>query len=262
MKGNTTRNETVKNLRDINLEDIYSSLGITNSLGRRLLDPLFSFPALKFAKIMERFDHLTQMEGLRASSLWLLDRFKQKWTCEDISLIPSTGPVLLLSNHPGMTDTLGLFAAIPRADLKILAFQRPFLKALKSFDEKLILVLEGRGLNTLKPALDHLAGGGALLTFPAGKIEPDPGLNRWRAEKSREHWNKSTGLFRRLIPGLPVFRLEIEGVNVQNLRSWPALKLWRNKEAREKVFAVLQLLQMLYLPGKWRLNPVLRTFKL
>ena len=32
---------------------------------------------------------------------------------------------LALSNHPGMSDTLSLFAALYRPDLKIIAFQRP-----------------------------------------------------------------------------------------------------------------------------------------
>ena len=44
--------------------------------------------------------------------------------------IPPTGPALFLSNHPGMADTISLFAAINRMDLKIIALHRPFLASL------------------------------------------------------------------------------------------------------------------------------------
>ena len=40
--------------------------------------------------------------------------------------VPAEGPALFLSNHPGMIDTLSLFAAIARRDLRIIALDRPF----------------------------------------------------------------------------------------------------------------------------------------
>ena len=83
----------------------------------------------------------------------------------------------MLANHPGMTDTVALLAALAgRPDLRVIAGDRPFLRALPHVARSLILLPEGGGahLPVLRAAIAHLQQGGALLTFPAGCIEPDP----------------------------------------------------------------------------------------
>src|SRR5262249_233801 len=49
----------------------------------------------------------------------------------------------------------------------------------------------------LRDATSHLRQGGALLTFPAGTIEPDPSL---RAVEPLAGWSDSSELFVRLVP--------------------------------------------------------------
>lgn len=89
--------------------------------------------------------------------------------------LPEAGPLLVVANHPGLFDALALFAAIGRDDLAILAARRPLLAALPNLARRLLLIEPGAsGSMALKKALRHLRGGGALLHFPAGRIEPDP----------------------------------------------------------------------------------------
>lgn len=101
---------------------------------------------------------------------------------------PRTGPLVVVANHPGVYDALALFAAIGRDDLRVIAAERDFLRALPHMDRHLLFVEDsfgeaitvsrdnrarsrGRGL---RKALHHLRSGGCLLHFAAGRIEPDP----------------------------------------------------------------------------------------
>ena len=90
--------------------------------------------------------------------------------------MPRRGPLLLVSNHPGLADAVALFAATPRDDMRMIAADRPFLDALPNTSRYLLTIAEtsaGRsGSCGRRPGI--LQGGGAVLTFPGGRIESDP----------------------------------------------------------------------------------------
>jgi hypothetical protein len=87
----------------------------------------------------------------------------------------AAGPCLVLANHPGAYDALALMRAVGRRDLLILAADREFLRALSALSAHLVFVGEAPSerARALKRSLVWLRRGGALLHFPAGKIEPD-----------------------------------------------------------------------------------------
>lgn len=99
---------------------------------------------------------------------------------------PARGPVLVVANHPGVYDALALFAAIGRQDLRVIAAERDFLRALPHMPQHLLFVDDHFGETCiphskatsrsrgLRKALVHLRAGGCLLHFAAGNIEPDP----------------------------------------------------------------------------------------
>lgn len=85
------------------------------------------------------------------------------------------GPCLVLANHPGAYDALALICALGRRDLLILAADREFLRALAGLSAHLVFVGDAPSerAGALRRSLRFLRRGGALLHFPAGKIEPD-----------------------------------------------------------------------------------------
>jgi hypothetical protein len=94
---------------------------------------------------------------------------------ESTIALPRGGPLLVVSNHPGLYDALALFAAIGRDDLAVIAARRPLFAALPNVAARLLAVEPGaRAATALRAAVRHLEQGGALLHFPAGRIEPDP----------------------------------------------------------------------------------------
>src|SRR6185436_11550326 len=87
----------------------------------------------------------------------------------------------------------------------------------------------------------HLRNGGAALTFPAGKIEPDPDVYDGALE-SLQDWTDSAGVFLRLAPETAVLPVLVRGVVWDKAARHPLLVIKRSRFEKEKLAAALQLL--------------------
>src|ERR1700722_13749282 len=159
-------------LTQINLDDLIGSFGWT---GRPLLAPLlrriYRSEARTFAQQMLEFDDAAGHTGLWAAARQALAALcVRELRVYGEQYLPAHGPALFLSNHPGMMDTICLFAAINRADLKIIAVQRPFLVSLENTARHCLFVDDepAKRLNALRQVANHLRRGGCALNFPAG----------------------------------------------------------------------------------------------
>jgi hypothetical protein len=230
-------------LTQINLDDLVASFGWQDHpLAARILRRVFRGAAQKFAKQMLEFDAAIAQYGLAQAS-----RLTQRqYACEvrvfGADLIPA-GPFLALSNHPGMTDTLSLFITLNRPDLKIIALERPFLKALTNTSQQLFYVNDdaAQRMGLIRQVSAHLRSGGAALTFPAGQIEPDPDVKPGALE-SLDHWTDSAGIFLRLAPETAVLPMLVRGVIRQKSIRHPLLRIKKTTEEKERLAAALQLL--------------------
>jgi hypothetical protein len=216
----------LETLTRINLDDLVSSFGWENHPRlARLLRFLFRSQARRFARQMLDFDAAVGAYGLcEASRLTLRSfvrdvRFFSETSTDSegcsrpVSSLKEAGPLLVLSNHPGMTDTLVLFAALNRSDLKIIALDRPFLKSLPNVSKRLYFVTDepAARMALVRQVSGHLRSGGAALTFPAGQIEPDPDVYPG-AVQSLEAWTDSVGVFVRLVPETVILPVLVRGV--------------------------------------------------
>jgi len=154
-----------------------------------------------------------------------------------------TSAFLALSNHPGMTDTLSLFIALNRPDLRIIALDRPFLNALPNMSKQLAYVTDDAGsrFRLIRQVSAHLRSGGAALTFPAGHIEPDTDVQKGALDSLRS-WTDSVGVFIRMAPETAVLPVFVCGVIRKKTAFHPLTYLRRARQEREKLAAALQLL--------------------
>ena len=98
----------------------------------------------------------------------------------------------------------------------------------------------GGQLPPLAGLTQQLRQGGCVLTFPAGKIEPDPALLPGAAA-ALEGWSDSIGLFARLAPAAQIVPVLVSGVfSPAALRS-PLVRLRRKQAERERFAAMLQV---------------------
>ncbi|MBI2759238.1 MAG: hypothetical protein HYX49_11240 [Chloroflexi bacterium] len=235
-------------LTQTNLDDLVSAFGFQNRPAlARAARRLFHAPAHKFAQQILDFDSAIGVNGLVEAA-----RRTERLYARDVRVfgadrIPG-GPFLALSNHPGLTDTLALFGALGRADLKIIALNRPFLISLPSISERLFYITDDSSARValVRQVSTHLRNGGAALTFPAGHIEPDPDVYSGAIESLKD-WTDSVGVFIRLAPDAAVLPVLVKNVIWKKTANHPLIKVKKTKDEREKLAAAFQLLAMVAL---------------
>ncbi|MFT3893046.1 MAG: 1-acyl-sn-glycerol-3-phosphate acyltransferase [Anaerolineales bacterium] len=208
---------------------------------------LFIKPARKFAEQMVEYDNCVGDWGLSAGSRQTLrEHYVRDVRVHGCENIPSTGATLFLSNHPGLTDTISLFAAIQRPDLKIIAIHRPFLASLVNVTCDLFYISDDTSerMRAVRQVSAHLKNGGAALTFPAGKIEPDADVYDGALDSLCD-WTDSAGVFVRFAPATKIVPVFVRGVIWERTARHWLTRLKRVREDRERLAAALQLLAMI-----------------
>ena len=244
--GATGRSGRVEVLARVCAEDLISAFGL-GGLGpgavRSLLELLSSVPARRLAEQVATYDDIVGEAGLPAGGSWALRRMAREVAVEGAAGVPGEGPLLVVSNHPGLADAVALFAATPRGDLRVIAAERPFLAALPNTSEALIPVSDdpnGRS-RAVRAAARHLRASGAVITFPGGRIEPDPAVLSGAAEALAD-WSGSVDLFARLVPNLTVVPAVVSGVISPSALRNPVALVRRDPRDRRWLSATLQML--------------------
>lgn len=234
-------------LTDINLDDLVASFGWQKQpLLAAIVRRLFLKPARTFARQMVEYDELVGQVGLNeASCQFLKTHYIRDLRVYGRENIPTSGPVLFLSNHPGLTDTACLFTAIDRPDLRIIAIHRPFLASLTNITKQLSYISDDASerIRAVRQVSSHLRSGGAALTFPAGEIEPDPDLHN-DAMDSLNQWTDSSGVFLRFAPQTQIVPVLVSGVVWARTANHWLTCFKKTREDRERLATALQLLAM------------------
>lgn len=228
----------------LNIGDMISAFGLGQATPLRGLAELAFRPyARRFARQMLALDNLVGAEGLRAGTAWICRQLSDGVAARGASP-PASGPLLVAANHPGMLDAAALISSLPRTDLLILAITRPFLRALPNIAAHLLPVGVTPASRTaaVRAAARHLRAGGALITFPAGRIEPDP-LSIGGAEASLAGWSASLDLFARVGGEVTVMPAIIGGVITPAALRHPLTRLRQSAADRQWLAAILQLMR-------------------
>lgn len=235
-------------LTRINLDDLVASFGWEKQPAlASVLRTTFSGPARKFAAQVVEFDNAVGETNLAEASRTIMrKRYVRDVRVHGREHIPQSGPALFLSNHPGMSDTISLFAAIDRADLKIIAVHRPFLASLANVTRHLYYISDDAAerMRAVRGVSAHLRQGGSALTFPAGEIEPDP-LVHSDALDSITKWSDSAGVFARFAPETLIVPVLVGGVVWERTARHWLTRLKHTRLEREKLAAAFQLMAMI-----------------
>jgi hypothetical protein len=164
-----------RQLARISAREMVLALGVRGGphLLRHGLSLPFYFASRDLGETLASFERDVRALGLPEAAASALRRFGVALRVTGVDA--GTGSCLVLANHPGAYDALALMRAVGRRDLLILAADREFLRALPGLSAHLVWVGDALSerARALKRALVWLRRGGALLHFPAGKIEPD-----------------------------------------------------------------------------------------
>ncbi len=246
-------------VEQIALDEMVALAGGSAPVRRAAMRALLQLPAAALARSLVALDREMGRATLRRAALSILRRYDVSARVEGPGLrlspldqaigpLPARGPLLVIANHPGLFDALALFAASGRDDLAVLAADRPLLRALPNVQRRLLLVgADGgddlRSAAALRAAVRHLDAGGALLHFPAGRIEPDPRLAP-PGDDVLLPWRPGLGLLVRVAlrrrPDLRVVPVLVSGVTSRRARALAA-RLGRRQGLTDAVIPLLQL---------------------
>jgi hypothetical protein len=217
--------------------------------GQDILKRLLRPKARGAARHTLEFETLAGLHGnLQAPSRYLVDVMSETLTVRGVERIPERGPVLITCNHPGVFDAMVVFASLKRTDVKVIARPRNLLDALPHVRRHIIFVSDdpAGATATLRESLRHLGDGGLLLTFPRGRIEPDPLLHPHAAMESVAHWSSSVNLLAKHMTGLTVIPAAVGGMVSARARASFLARRYRSESDRDWVAATLQFMLSTY----------------
>lgn len=208
------------------------------AVARALLEPAARRIAREFALL----DGVLATRTLPDAARWALDHFTAGVETTGLDRVPRRGPVLLVANHPGLTDAVALIAAMDRDDVRIVAADYPFLHAMRGLTPRLIFLgPDGTSqLSWIRAASRHLRHGGAVLLFPAGRLEPDPAVLGHGG--ALLPWSESFGLITRLAPETQVVPALVSGVLSARAFAHPLTRIRRTPRDRQRVATLLQMI--------------------
>ncbi len=212
----------------------------------RALGRAISYAVRRFAEVAATCDRLVAKQGFVVAGRWTFSQFATDLQVEGVERVPSAGPVVIASNHPGAVDALALVVGSGRDDLKIVAWPMPFLEYLPHVSSHLICVSDDKRqrARAVREGIRHLAHGGALLLFARGRLEPDPATMPGAGEEL-PHWSQSSELFLRAVPEASVVPTIVSGVLARKYVRHPLTWVRRGRLARHRVAMILQFIQQM-----------------
>ncbi|HEV2249843.1 MAG TPA: lysophospholipid acyltransferase family protein [Candidatus Limnocylindria bacterium] len=229
------------------------SAGLRVEIVRRLIGPVAHHVAGRFVT----YDRALGETGLRHGSAWIVENATGGLRVEGREHVPPRGPLLIVANHPGLSDAVALLAALGRDDAWIVAANYPFLRALRLASRRFLFVEDDRAgrLSTVRRILSTLRRGETVVVFPAGRLELDPDLSREAARASLGTWSRSVELLARRARDTVVIPATVRGVVSRSAFDHPLAKRRGVLNDRQRMASLLQLA----LPA-YRADPVRVTF--
>ena len=227
------------------MDDVISAFGLGGvSRGRAVMESISRIPARRLARQVLTYDRIVGESGLGTGGAWALKRLSRNTRIEGQENVPRGGPLLLVSNHPGLADAVALFAATPRDDLRVIAADRPFLEALPNTSRYLLTVAEdlcgtlwrraggGQAPAGRRAPYSRFRGGGSSPTPRSCQAPSKPWITGPRAPTSSPA----------SLPGLEVVPVVVSGVISPSALRNPLIHLRRRRRDREWLAATLQVL--------------------
>jgi hypothetical protein len=244
-------------LRRYITDEIFIALGSSSDgWGRKLSWPIFWLPAHRFASLAAEVDAEIQEIGINEAAKRLLAGFVRSVDICGAENVPSQGPLLVASNHPGAYDSVAILSSLNRRDVKVIASGIPFLQGLPNLARHLVYVPDdayGR-MNALRAGIRHLEDGGALLIFPSGIVDPDPDIFP-QAYQELSNWSQSVEIMLRRVPQTLLLLTIASGVLSPSWFRNPSTRLTQPGWTQRKLAEFLQVMQQLIFPHSVHLTP-------
>lgn len=239
--------ELVSQIQENILQEVYKAAKLPKiKLVRDAIKPFFLKSTHRFSELIAGLDRLVKEKGFVAAAEEALCRLTNKAVSTGSEGIPAQGPLVIASNHPGTVDGFAIISQLPRQDFKLVVSGIPFFRNLPNAGKQLIFtdVDTMVRMNVIRQAVRHIQGGGSLLIFPAGRLEPDPGILEG-AGKSLHLWSRSIEVFLRKVPQARLVLAITSGILSPEFINHPLTKLFRNDHERRRIMEFMQIIKQM-----------------
>jgi len=234
------------------LNDLTSSLGWARHPLRFLVWVLVALPAALFTYRLQRFNRLIRLYGTQFAAKRLLSVFYGGLRL--VNPLPSFDKGgLIVSNHPGLGDSLALMAVLPPNRFLLVANERLFFQSMPEVQRRLIIVPNNPAHRhrVVGQILEAIAQGNLVVLYPAGSIEPDPAFRHWGwLPPSSPLLGEWSAVIHLIVQRLERFNGAVYPVMVGGVFARRALFSWwaslgKTREEKEKRAVGYQLLRQL-----------------
>ncbi len=235
----------IQTLTDTLIHELTKALALPQTQNaKRLVRFIFGRAARAAAEVGIGLDNAVAEGGIPGGARWILPRFVKSHAARGIENIPSSGPLVIASNHPANIDSIVISAHVNRPDYKVIIGDIPFFEHLPHISEHAIYAPDpgntaGR-MQVVRESIRHLNSGGALLIFPRGEIEPDPTFMP-SPDCEFNHWSRSLEIFLNRVPQLQVLVTIASGVISQSAFHHPITWFRRNRPDKQRLAFLYQL---------------------
>lgn len=255
-----TLEKEIQRVNDSLRADILKVLGLpATEPWSNLGNLLFGKATRHLANIGLTFDRMINERGLLKASAWSLTHWCRDILANGVENVPSQGPLLVVSNHPGAYDALVIASRLPRRDLHIIASDLPFFHALENFSQRVFFIpfninnAAGRMAGMLS-AVRYLKDGGAILLMGSGTIDPDPAVYPG-ALTYLQRWTDAASLFLRYVPQTRVLLSAVSHIVHPSWAHHPLTWLRKGGMEKRRLAELGQVFQQLFFPGSLYVSP-------
>lgn len=237
----TRRPDLIRQLTQAGVDETVENLFLKSKLLEKILKFLFVAPSRRFAVKTDEFDQRIPLEGMPQASYWLLHQFIGDLTVEGVENLPAEGPLLILANHAGGVDFLGVLASVNRPDICLLANEHAVLRGAKNADQHIMYITpapEDRPA-AIFSVINKLREGKPVIIFPTGMLEPDPAIIPG-AQHNLDTWSPSIGIFLKKVPETRLVPVLISGSLAEGFYNLPFVRKRATVKSRAKTALLLQ----------------------
>ena len=226
--------------------------GLRVEVVRRLMAPVADQVAGRFVA----YDRALGETRLPDGSAWIVEDATGGLAVEGQERVPRRGPLLVVANHPGLSDAVALLAALGRDDAWIVAANYPFLRAMRLASRRFLFVSDDRRdrLSAFRDIVSRLRCGETVIVFPAGGLELDPALSRVAALASLATWSRSIELLGRLARDTIVLPAAVSGAVSRSAFDHPLSKRRGVLKERQRMATLLQFAVPSYRTNRVRIS--------
>ncbi|MDK2981406.1 MAG: hypothetical protein PWQ55_1753 [Chloroflexota bacterium] len=213
---------------------------------RRMVAYILRKPIRHFSSLIANLDTIIGSDGIVAAAQYGLPELCRPADAQGQLHIPSSGPLVIASNHPGTYDAFSILSSMPRNDVKLIVSGVPFFRNLPHASQHFIFATHDvqQRSDVIRQSVRHLQAGGALLIFPSGRIDPDPSVLPGAVD-GLQRWSRSIEVFLRKVPQANLVLTIASGVLSGKYIDHLIPRMFKNDHERRRITEFIQVISQM-----------------